>query len=257
MIHFFRKIRQKTLTKNKFSKYLLYAVGEIILVVMGILIALQINNWNEARKVTAQEVVYLKSFKSDLQLSIFEIEQIVATRKTHIKYANSVLEHFNGRPVADWNLFNKQLVSIYTWQGFYLIDNTYQELKNSGNFAIISNDSIKNGMLNLDLLYKKLKHEEDHWKSTAEQTLLPGSYAAQDIDAMSKNLADQFSNKKRGALENLTNKTFGNMLTDKKQKNGFALAVFNFREMNEIFYQMNQRCRKLISQIEKELHEIE
>ena len=50
MIRFFRTIRQKLLTENKFSKYLVYAVGEIVLVVIGILIALQINNWNEGRK---------------------------------------------------------------------------------------------------------------------------------------------------------------------------------------------------------------
>jgi sensor domain CHASE-containing protein len=49
MLRFFRQIRQRLLTDNKFSKYLLYAVGEILLVVIGILIALQINNWNEER----------------------------------------------------------------------------------------------------------------------------------------------------------------------------------------------------------------
>ena len=49
MIKFFRKIRQKMLTENKFSKYLIYAIGEIILVVIGILIALSINTWNERR----------------------------------------------------------------------------------------------------------------------------------------------------------------------------------------------------------------
>ena len=50
MIKFFRKIRQQLLTENKFSKYMIYAIGEIILVVIGILIALGINNWNENRK---------------------------------------------------------------------------------------------------------------------------------------------------------------------------------------------------------------
>ena len=47
MIKFFKKIRKKLLSKNKLSSYLIYATGEIVLVVMGILIALQINNWNE------------------------------------------------------------------------------------------------------------------------------------------------------------------------------------------------------------------
>lgn len=50
MIKFFRHIRQPLLSENKFSKYLLYAIGEIVLVVIGIPIALQINNWNEQRK---------------------------------------------------------------------------------------------------------------------------------------------------------------------------------------------------------------
>ncbi|MFT7066002.1 MAG: hypothetical protein ACJAUO_001580, partial [Sediminicola sp.] len=59
MIKFFRKIRQKMLTENKFSKYLLYAIGEIILVVIGILIALSINNWNENRKESNLELEIL------------------------------------------------------------------------------------------------------------------------------------------------------------------------------------------------------
>jgi hypothetical protein len=50
MIKFFRKIRQKLLVENKISKYLLYAIGEVVLVVIGILIALSVNNWNEGNK---------------------------------------------------------------------------------------------------------------------------------------------------------------------------------------------------------------
>ena len=50
----FRKIRQKLLTENKFSKYLIYALGEIVLVVIGILIALQINNWNQSKQEQKQ-----------------------------------------------------------------------------------------------------------------------------------------------------------------------------------------------------------
>ena len=62
MITFFKKIRHQLLSKNKFSKYLTYAIGEIILVVIGILIALTINNWNEKQKELAQEQLILNSF---------------------------------------------------------------------------------------------------------------------------------------------------------------------------------------------------
>jgi hypothetical protein len=66
MIKFFRKIRQNLLMENKTSKYLKYAIGEIILVVIGILIALQINNWNEERK----EAVYERNILIDIQNSL-------------------------------------------------------------------------------------------------------------------------------------------------------------------------------------------
>lgn len=71
MIKFFRRIRQRLLSESKFSKYLLYAVGEILLVVIGILIALSINNWNDARKDRiAEKELYrtlIKSLESDLK----------------------------------------------------------------------------------------------------------------------------------------------------------------------------------------------
>jgi uncharacterized membrane protein YgaE (UPF0421/DUF939 family) len=60
MIKFFRKIRKRMLTENRFSKYLIYAIGEIVLVMIGILLALQINNWNEHRKDQIKEQVILK-----------------------------------------------------------------------------------------------------------------------------------------------------------------------------------------------------
>ncbi len=67
MIKFFRKIRQKMLTENKFSKYLLYAIGEIILVVIGILIALSINNWNNQRLADKQMTLFLRGIQEDMK----------------------------------------------------------------------------------------------------------------------------------------------------------------------------------------------
>ncbi len=81
MIKFFRKIRQKLLTENRFNKYLLYAIGEIALVVIGILIALQFNNWNENRKEKIIELELLKKLKEENYLNITSIEDQVELRK--------------------------------------------------------------------------------------------------------------------------------------------------------------------------------
>jgi len=67
MIKFFRKIRQRLLMENRTGKYLKYAVGEIVLVVIGTLIALQINNWNENRITKNLTKSYLLNIKSDLK----------------------------------------------------------------------------------------------------------------------------------------------------------------------------------------------
>ena len=77
MIKFFRKIRQKLLTENKFSKYLIYAIGEIILVVIGILIALSINNWNQEQQQKKILNNIYTTIKVDLQQDIKNIDKIV------------------------------------------------------------------------------------------------------------------------------------------------------------------------------------
>ena len=66
MINFFRKIRHNLLSDNKVIKYLLYAIGEILLVLIGILLALQVNNWNENRK---ERVIELKTL-SEMQAAL-------------------------------------------------------------------------------------------------------------------------------------------------------------------------------------------
>lgn len=77
MIKFFRKIRQRLLTENKFSKYLLYALGEIILVVIGILIALQINNWKEEHKEIQLEKQRYQNLITDLKKDKVSINKMI------------------------------------------------------------------------------------------------------------------------------------------------------------------------------------
>jgi len=73
MIKFFRHIRRSLIQENRMGKYFKYAIGEILLVVIGILIALQINNWNEKRKATFQEITILKNIQEDITLDTLDI----------------------------------------------------------------------------------------------------------------------------------------------------------------------------------------
>lgn len=119
MTPFFRKIRQQLMNQSKFQKYITYAIGEIILVVIGILIALQINNHNEDFKTREKEIGYLKNIKTDLQGTILELDDFILTRKQQIEAAHRTIDYFNGKVVTDWDAFNKDIVSIYSWQRFF------------------------------------------------------------------------------------------------------------------------------------------
>lgn len=78
MIKFFRHIRQRMIKENRVSKYLMYAIGEIVLVVIGILIALQINNWNEEQKLKSEETKILRELQSALIGDLSDINSNIA-----------------------------------------------------------------------------------------------------------------------------------------------------------------------------------
>jgi len=76
MIKFFRHIRKSILIKNKTGKYLKYAIGEILLVMIGILLALQVNNWNEQRKSNKQESLLLRQLHLDVNSNLNEVLEL-------------------------------------------------------------------------------------------------------------------------------------------------------------------------------------
>ena len=254
MIKFFRKIRQNMIKENRVSKYILYAIGEIILVVIGILIALQINNNNEANKERTKELNYLKNIKTDLLLNITNINSFIETRESQIQSANIVLDYYEGKPLSDLNDFSTNLLNVYIWHKFYQINNTFLELTNSGNLATISNDSIKNDLLNLDALYKELKGEEEHYRFDTEVLLYEPSFSALDINPLTKKYMYDASNGQAGENVKLPRKNFETLLKDIKHKNGFVMAVYEFTVMNGQLATMKNMSEKLIQLIDNELN---
>ena len=103
MINFFRKIREKLLSEGKTGKYLKYAIGEIVLVVIGILIALQINNWNESRKEHQLETKILKEILLNLETDLKNLDiSITSINNEWMRNNTKVLEHLNNdMPITD------------------------------------------------------------------------------------------------------------------------------------------------------------
>tara|TARA_B110000902_G_C14119680_1_gene517680 strand:- start:177 stop:908 length:732 start_codon:yes stop_codon:yes gene_type:complete len=95
MIKFFRKIRQKLLTENKLRKYLIYAIGEIILVVIGILIALQINNWNTQRIEVNSDYQLVNALITDLKLKNEEVLSDLDYGKSMIQNTENIINYWS------------------------------------------------------------------------------------------------------------------------------------------------------------------
>ncbi len=141
MIKFFRRIRYQFMKETKLNKYLLYAMGEILLVVLGILIALQINNWNEWRKDRDLEIKILNEIKDNIEVDFEDHNQNIEYMGNTIQASAIILDHLeNG---LSWH---DSLAPHFSWlpvvPDFYSVKSGYQLLSSKG-VNLITNDSLR------------------------------------------------------------------------------------------------------------------
>lgn len=141
MINFFRKVRKNLLNSNRAGKYLLYAIGEIFLVVIGILLALQINNWNENRKERKLETSILNEILVNLEKDVANLNSKTELNEFFINNNKVILNHLkNKTPITD--SLRQYYASLYGRGNFQPITVAYDNLKSNG-INIIKNDSLR------------------------------------------------------------------------------------------------------------------
>lgn len=167
MLTFLRKIRKNLIESGSVRKYLIYAIGEIILVMIGILLALQVNNWNIDRISGVQEKHYLQRIVQDLNLDLLEIEEVVESNHYRLYQAKSILDFMGEGQIFDemeiykkvlnadidtLNVlkrpFGNGLVAIRYYDSFDRTDITFQELLANGKIDNVQNESLKIAILN-------------------------------------------------------------------------------------------------------------
>jgi hypothetical protein len=171
MIKFFRKIRQNFLQEGKTSMYFKYAIGEVLLVVIGILIALAINNSNEDRKSRELEVKYLKNLQTDIKLELINNDSIIAYRAVAAKAAARLLDFKTLVTAFDVVELEITVNQVFSRVLFIPTNNTYKELMSSGNLNYITNDAVKNLLLELDKMYVAINNGEHHMYREYEEYL--------------------------------------------------------------------------------------
>ncbi|HIB48318.1 MAG TPA: hypothetical protein EYN07_00740 [Flavobacteriaceae bacterium] len=165
MITFFRKVRQRLLIENRFSKYLLYAIGEIILVVIGILIALQINNWNEARKNNMTESDYYCRLLEDFELDRQNIKRLSDESDYKISKSKELLLELPKKEKSKGYLIDNYIQALRT-NAFVPSKVTILDITSSGKLNLIKNDSLKQILIRyyaeLDNLIYQLDLNRNH-----------------------------------------------------------------------------------------------
>lgn len=151
----FRKIREALIQKGDLTNYLWYAIGEILLVMIGILLALQVNNWNENKIKRSAELTYYSNIKNRLLDDKKLIQSQINYNSRYdnqFKYANEIIE-INDRTKTD--TLGKIAINLTNYSDFDGRDNIYESMVNSGEIKLLKNNEIIEGIRDLeeDYLY--------------------------------------------------------------------------------------------------------
>ncbi len=176
MIKLFRKIRQNLLLKNKTGKYLKYAFGEIVLVVIGILIALQINNWNENRKIKNAEIEILHNLKTELEFNLKELKDINNQHKSEFEDGMYLL-HLFGTDVS--NISESKLDSLtsnaFSGFSFEAKDGYIKSLIASNKIDYIQNSELKSYISSFESMIIDADQEDGYIRRLLNERFWPST----------------------------------------------------------------------------------
>ena len=186
MLRFFRQIRNNIFYQspsdqashrsqfNKLSyrvgKYLLYALGEIVLIVIGILLALHLDNINADKQAREIETEMLREIKSNLAVNIVILERTLSTESEYLHYNEMILDYLDNRKPYDKEL--DSAFSVYFWTiSTNPVTGGYEFLKSKG-IDLITNDSLRNMISFIfENEFSILKNENEVWSNNLQQTI--------------------------------------------------------------------------------------
>lgn len=173
MLNYLRKTRNKLFKEGNLKKYLTYAVGEIIIVVVGILLALYLNNWNQKRTNNKLEIQYYQSMKNQLNE---DLNTLIGEMNYNQNYLNQFsyakkLILLNDKSKID--TLGKIVLNMVRYSDFRRKSNVYQTLVNSGEIIIINNYKITERLQSLEENYNYLNRLEENHATIIISQIIP------------------------------------------------------------------------------------
>lgn len=173
MLNYLRKIRRDLIKEGNLKRYLTYAAGEVIIVVIGILLALYLNNWNQHRTERKLEFQYYQSIKNQLN-------EDLTTLYGEIKYNENFLNQFSfaktlilSNEKSKIDTLGKITLNMIRFSDFRRKSNIYQTLVNSGEIVLINNNKITEKLQSLEENYTYINRLEENHASIILSQIIP------------------------------------------------------------------------------------
>jgi hypothetical protein len=168
----FRKLRLRLLTEKRLPRYLIYAIGEIALVMIGILLALQVNNWNEERKERKIEKGILEDLRIEFRENLTDAQRVSDGNK-RIFMAMSELQGLIASRNFDQNAADSLLFALFDWFDYTPKPGASNNLIYSGNLNLIRNEALRNLLTIWTGVNAELDDDEQLALSYSQQTIIP------------------------------------------------------------------------------------
>jgi hypothetical protein len=243
MITLFRKIRQKLIYENKIGGYLKYAIGEILLVVIGILIALQVNNWNEGRKFEDQSKKITQDINSEFKENRIVLNERIINLGIANNYVRTILSLMNAeRDEIQKTNIDSILSKSLKYGNYNPANSSIKELISSGKLNLVRNQSLKKNLFEWLQLLEDADEDFKNQDLQATTLLIPYLYkhvAMQNLNTYNnlevKNNSELFNGDYHSVFQDLEfenlyqGKLFWNneMLNHYKTLDTLALEIIN------------------------------
>jgi len=255
MIPFFRKIRKKMADDNKPLKYMRYAIGEIVLVVIGILIALQINNWNQNRINAAKQQDYLLGLKNDLEKQITSFNYLADFADHIISTGESILIDFSrlGR-LTKIDSLNKKLSYLMYSDGYIEISTTFNELNSTGQLNLIKKSLLRTQIIKY---YQNAKNYKESVDGNTENVIYTQIFPIIKSTVIISPENFGFENKKINLMDILKS-TFENNLNNSDKEfellNAISLRIIVAKSNKSSVDESKEEAELLLDGINNELN---
>ena len=254
MLRFWRKIRKSLVEQDRLKNYMLYALGEILLVMIGILLALYVNNLNQIRQKRNSEIQYLTSLKEEFNRNKKEVERVLNSCAS-IKISGTQLANWSGSTadkIVPSNIEQNFAMTFAAPPKFIQSPGVLNDLISSGNLNKIQNSEIRYLLQQWFAIIKEVEDEEDElWRHRFDV-----------VDFVNKNISfksvlstlDMLSNFEEINQDLNFSSDIRELLKSRYFENLLLFYLINLDSLEQNFYpQLEKNIDSIINEIDEEL----